>query len=255
QVLQYDDVMNLQREVIYKQRKDILSKENLREDIMHMLSELVDDALAVHCPANLHPDEWELQPLLDSLHEIFLPEGMVRVEDLEGKEREEMQQVLVEAGTRAYEQKEQEFGEEAVRELERMILLRVVDSKWMEHLDAMDNLREGVGLRAYGQQDPLVEYKKEAYDMYQNMLGAIREEVIRMMFHLQLAPQQPIPTLEPVATVTDQEPHRPFQVIQGGQGTKPPKEGQGRQLGRNDPCWCGSGKKYKKCHGADQETQ
>lgn len=255
QVLQYDDVMNLQRQVIYKQRKDILSKENLREDIMHMLSELVDDALAVHCPANLHPDEWELQPLLDSLHEIFLPEGMVRVEDLEGKEREEMQQVLVEAGTRAYEQKEQEFGEEAVRELERMILLRVVDSKWMEHLDAMDNLREGVGLRAYGQQDPLVEYKKEAYDMYQNMLGAIREEVIRMMFHLQLAPQQPIPTLEPVATVTDQEPHRPFQVIQGGQGTKPPKEGQGRQLGRNDPCWCGSGKKYKKCHGADQETQ
>ena len=257
QVLQYDDVMNLQREVIYKQRRDILSKESLREDILHMLSDLIEDGLTVHCPPNLHPDEWEMQPLLDSLEEIFLPPGVISPEDLEGKERDEMQETLLEAGIRAYEDKEQEFGEDTVRELERMILLRVVDSKWMEHLDAMDNLREGVGLRAYGQQDPLVEYKKEAYDMYQNMLGAIREEVIRMMFHLQISPQQPLPTMEPVATITEQEPHRPFQVIQGGQGAQPQaaKNGQQPQLGRNDPCWCGSGKKYKKCHGANEELQ
>lgn len=255
QVLQYDDVMNLQREVIYKQRRDILTKENLKEDILHMLSDLIDDALTLHCPANLHPEEWEMQPLVDSLEEIFLPQGTLKAEDLEGMGREELHDTILEAGTRVYEQKEEEFGSEAMRELERMVLLRVVDSKWMEHLDAMDNLREGVGLRAYGQQDPLVEYKKEAYDMYQNMLGAIREEVVRMMFHLQLAPQQPMPVMEPVATIAEENPptHRPFQVIQGGQGHQTKKDDH--ELGRNDPCWCGSGKKYKRCHGANQESQ
>lgn len=254
QVLQYDDVMNLQREVVYKQRRDILTKENLKEDIVHMLSELIDDALMLHCPANLHPEEWEMKPLIDSVEEVFLPSGTLRAEDLEGMGREELHDVILEAGTNAYEQKEEEFGAEAIRELERMVLLRVVDSKWMEHLDAMDNLREGVALRAYGQQDPLVEYKKEAYEMYQEMLGAIREEVIRMMFHLQIAPEQVIPAMEPVATITEENSsHRPFQVIQGGQGHSTKTDGH--QLGRNDPCWCGSGKKYKRCHGANQESQ
>ncbi len=254
QVLQYDDVMNLQREVVYKQRRDILTKENLKEDILHMLSELIDDALMLHCPANLHPEEWEMKPLIDSVEEVFLPSGTLRAEDLEGMGREELHDVILEAGTNAYEQKEEEFGAEAIRELERMVLLRVVDSKWMEHLDAMDNLREGVALRAYGQQDPLVEYKKEAYEMYQEMLGAIREEVIRMMFHLQIAPEQVIPAMEPVATITEENSsHRPFQVIQGGQGHSTKTDGH--QLGRNDPCWCGSGKKYKRCHGANQESQ
>ncbi len=256
QVLQYDDVMNLQREVVYKQRKDILTKENLREDILHMLSELIDDALTVHCPANLHPEEWEMQPLLDSLDEIFLSDGVLKAEDLEGQGREALHEVILEAGTKVYAEKEEEFGSEAMRELERMILLRVVDSKWMEHLDAMDNLREGVGLRAYGQQDPLVEYKKEAYEMYQDMLGSIREEVIRMMFHLQMAPEQAMPVMEPVATITeDNAPsHKPFEVIQGGQAHSSNKS-DGHRLGRNDPCWCGSGKKYKRCHGANQESQ
>ncbi len=261
QVLQYDDVMNLQREVIYKQRRDILSKASLREDILHMLSELVDDALAVHCPLNLHPDEWEMQPLIDSLQEIFLPPGAVTNEQLEDQERGEMEHILFEAGVKAYEQKEEEYGADTMRELERMILLRVVDSKWMEHLDAMDNLREGVGLRAYGQQDPLVVYKREAYEMYQQMLQAIREEVVRMMFHLQITQQ--LPTVDPVAQSAEEGPHRPFQVIQGGQSAQSTAQAANgnvdsdpeHQLGRNDPCWCGSGKKYKKCHGANQELQ
>jgi preprotein translocase subunit SecA len=223
-----------------------------------MLSDLVEDALTVHCPTNLHPDEWEMQPLLDSLQEVFLPVGSVTPEELESQEREEMLRILFDAGVKSYEQKEEEFTAESMRELERMILLRIVDSKWMEHLDAMDNLREGVGLRAYGQQDPLVVYKREAYDMYQQMLQAIREEVVRMMFHLQISPQQ-LPTMEPVAQAAQEGPHRPFQVIQGGQGGQAARaaaENDGQpQLGRNDPCWCGSGKKYKKCHGADQESK
>jgi preprotein translocase subunit SecA len=127
----------------------------------------------------------------------------------------------------------------------------------MEHLDAMDALREGVGLRAYGQRDPVVEYKKEAYDMYQDMLGSIREEVIRMLFHLQLAPEAELQLAQPVATAVaeqhgdDVRPAHPFQVIQGGQGK--PLRTKNDQPGRNDPCPCGSGKKYKRCHGAIEQ--
>ncbi len=189
-VLQYDDVMNLQREVVYKQRRDILTKESLQEDVMHMLEGVIEDAVTVHCPAQLHREEWDLTALLNSLADLFLPVEAIPLPDIEGMSHEELVEVLMVTGTRLYEEKEAEIGSENMRELERMILLRVVDSKWMEHLDAMDNLREGVGLRAYGQNDPLVEYKTEAYDMYQNMVGAIREEVVRIMFHLQMAPPQ-----------------------------------------------------------------
>lgn len=246
-VLQYDDVMNLQREVIYKQRRDILTKESLRDDVMHMLRGVIDDAVALYCPTNLHREEWDLEALFRSLEELFLPPGMADVEEARGMSREELAEYLMEKGEALYAQKEAEVGEEAMRQLERIILLRVVDAKWMEHLDAMDALRQGVGLRAYGQRDPLVEYKREAYDMYQEMLGAIREEVVRVLFHLQVTAAQPVPvTMEPVATVTQEQhgdevmrPARPFQVIAGG-ASRP---------GRNDPCWCGSGKKYKRCHG------
>ncbi|MCL4319108.1 MAG: preprotein translocase subunit SecA [Firmicutes bacterium] len=257
QVLQYDDVMNLQREVVYKQRKDILTKENLREDVLHMLEGLIEDATTMYCPQNLHPEEWDIGALLDSFDELFMPKGTLDPEELLGMNREELQEVIYQKGEELYQQKEEEFGAEAVRELERMILLRVVDSKWMEHLDAMDALREGVGLRAYGQRDPVVEYKKEAYDMYQDMLGSIREEVIRMLFHLQLAPQAEMQLTQPVATAVaeqhgdDVRPAHPFQVIQGGQGK--PVRAKTDQPGRNDPCPCGSGKKYKRCHGAIEQ--
>ncbi|MBX5467576.1 MAG: preprotein translocase subunit SecA [Firmicutes bacterium] len=244
-VLQYDDVMNLQREVIYKQRRDILAKESLREDVLHMLAGVIDDALTVHCPPQLHREEWDLEALFRSLEEFFLPPGAADVEEARGMSREELAEYLQAKGEAIYAQKEAAIGAEAMRQLERIILLRVVDAKWMEHLDAMDELRQGVGLRAYGQRDPLVEYKREAYDMYQEMLGAIREEVVRILFHIQVSAEQPL-TMTPVATVTQEQhgdevmrPTHPFQVIPGGQA-KP---------GRNDPCWCGSGKKYKRCHG------
>ncbi|MCY0879220.1 MAG: preprotein translocase subunit SecA [Firmicutes bacterium] len=217
-VLQYDDVMNLQREVVYKQRRDILTKESLREDVLHMLSQVIEDAIAVHCPPQLHREEWNLEALLASLAEIFLPPGTVPLDEIQGMSHEELQETLMAYGTRLYEAKEQEIGPENMRELERMIMLRVVDAKWMEHLDAMDNLREGVGLRAYGQRDPLVEYKTEAYEMYQNMVGAIREEVVRIMFHLQAAPQEAMVQGASEGADPASEPRRPFQVIAGGRG-------------------------------------
>ncbi len=223
QVLQYDDVMNLQREVIYRQRREILSKASLKEDTMNLLDGVIDAAVSAHCPANLHRDEWDLKPLLEVLEDVFLPRGLVTLDDLSGMSREEIVQTLREAGDKTYSAKEEQFGQEAIRELERMVLLRVVDTKWMEHLDAMDNLREGVGLRAYGQRDPLVEYKREAYDMYQEMMAAIREEVIRIMFHMELENEEASEAFGPVAHVIEQAPvgddetnRPPFQVIQGG---------------------------------------
>jgi preprotein translocase subunit SecA len=214
-VLQYDDVMNLQREVVYKQRRDLLTKVDLREDVMHMLQGVVEDAVTIHCPAQLHREEWDLEILLSSLAEVFLPPHTVPLEEIEGMSHEELVETLMGYGTRLYEAKEAEIGADSMRELERMVMLRVVDSKWMEHLDAMDNLREGVGLRAYGQRDPLVEYKTEAYDMYQNMVGAIREEVIRILFHLQVAPEEAFEPGPELIEEVPQQPH-PFQVIAGG---------------------------------------
>lgn len=209
-VLQYDDVMNLQREVMYKQRRDILTKKDLKEDVLHMLEGVIEDAVTIHCPAQLHREEWDLEALLNSLNEEFLPTGVVPLEEIEGMSHEELVETLMSYGTRLYDEREAEIGSENMRELERMILLRVVDAKWMEHLDAMDNLREGVGLRAYGQRDPLVEYKTEAYDMYQTMLGAIREDVVRIMFHLQVE----------AAEAAEETPTQPFQVIPGGRKTE-----------------------------------
>jgi preprotein translocase subunit SecA len=217
---------------------------------------VVDDVVTGHCPANMHPDEWDLKPLIDMLEDIYLPRGRVTVQDLEGQTRDELVEYLDEAGAVAYAEKEAELGEEAMRDLERMVLLRVLDSKWMEHLDAMDNLREGVGLRAYGQRDPLVEYKREAYDMYQEMMAAIREEAVRILFHVEMSSEEALAAEpEPVARVVDSTPgveedppaERSFQVIQGGRPSDAP--------GPNDPCWCGSGKKYRKCHGSQQVSE
>ncbi|MCL8208153.1 MAG: preprotein translocase subunit SecA [Actinomycetia bacterium] len=259
QLLQYDDVMNAQREIVYRQRREILTKESLRDDVLHMAREVIAEAVGLYCPPNLHPEEWNYQGLVEALQEFVLSPGQVKPEELAGDiGREALIDELYELAVKNYEAKEAEVGPEAMRELERVIMLRVVDSKWVEHLDAMDALRDGVGLRAYGQLDPLVEYRREAFDMYQQMLGAIREEVVRILFHVTVAPAAPQITLEPVMRVVETRhgdehervapagpaPVRPFQVIQGGLAQDRP--------GRNDPCWCGSGKKYKRCHGLSE---
>ncbi|MGC8488193.1 MAG: preprotein translocase subunit SecA [Clostridia bacterium] len=261
QLLQYDDVMNQQRKIVYDQRTEILTKESLRDEVLNMVREVVQDALDLHCPPSQHPEEWDLKGFVEGLEEFCLQPHQVDPQSLAGDVgRDTIAQEIMQVAEANYAAKEAEIGEEALRELERVIMLRVVDSKWMENLDALDALRDGVGLRAYGQLDPLVEYKREAYDMYQGMLGAIREEVVRILYHITMATPEMLAEAEaPVATPMLERHGDEVLDVPGGSAGRPalqvlPGGKAPRQVGRNDPCWCGSGKKYKRCHGLSQAT-
>jgi len=198
-----------------------------------MIEEVVSRAVAAYCPEGVHQEEWDLAGLAGYAAQVFLPDG-IDPQELAGKRREELQELLAERATAFYEAREAELGPQTMRELERLILLRMVDEKWMDHLDAMDQLREGIGLRAYGQRDPLVEYKFESYEMFQNMVASIQEDAVRYLFRVRVvaAPER-------------------RQMVENRQA----EEGSGRtvrreqKVGRNDPCPCGSGKKYKRCCG------
>ncbi|MEW6771184.1 MAG: preprotein translocase subunit SecA [Bacillota bacterium] len=237
-VLEYDDVLNKQREVIYGQRRKVLTGENLRDVITGMIEEVTARAVVVYCPEGVHQEEWDLEGLAGYAAQVLLPDG-IDSRELAGKRREELRELLVERARTFYDAREAELGPLTMRELERLILLRLVDEKWMDHLDAMDQLREGIGLRAYGQRDPLVEYKFESYEMFQNMIASIQEDAIRYLFRVRVvaAPER-------------------RQTVENRQ----PEEGSGRtvrreqKVGRNAPCPCGSGKKYKKCCGRQAST-
>jgi preprotein translocase subunit SecA len=237
-VLEYDDVLNKQREVIYSQRRKVLIGENLHDVITGMIEEVTARAVAVYCPEGVHQEEWDLEGLAGYAAQVLLPDG-IDPRELAGKRREELRELLVERARAFYNAREAELGPLTMRELERLILLRLVDEKWMDHLDAMDQLREGIGLRAYGQRDPLVEYKFESYEMFQNMIASIQEDAIRYLFRVRVvaAPER-------------------RQTVENRQ----PEEGSGRtvrreqKVGRNAPCPCGSGKKYKKCCGRQVST-
>ena len=233
-ILQYDDVMNQQREVIYEQRRKVLTGENLKESILQMIEEVVAGAVDIYAPEGVIPEEWDLEGLLNHAGQLFLPDHQLKVEDLQDRLRDEIQSFLTELSLEAYQNREEELGAEVMRELERMVMLRVVDEKWMDHLDSMDQLREGIGLRAYAQRDPLVEYKFESYQMFQNMIAGIQEDVVRYVFRVNVV-QAP----------------RERQTVENkyaGEGPKQPARSE-KKARRNDPCPCGSGKKYKKCCG------
>jgi preprotein translocase subunit SecA len=239
QLLEYDDVMNRQREVIYGQRQEVLTKTDHREAVLGMTKAVLADYLSIYCSENVLPEEWDLKALLMVLEQTFFPPRLVTMAELAGKSREELALWLEKKVEALYEQREAEIGAESMRELERVVLLRVVDSKWMEHLDAMDELREGIGLRAYGQRDPLIEYKLEAHEMFQGMVARIQEDTVRYLFKIRLTAQAP------------QRRSAVRNVTAGGDSDRPqqPYRRQGKKIGRNDPCPCGSGKKYKKCCG------
>ena len=239
QLLEYDDVMNRQREVIYGQRQEVLTKTDHREAVLGMTKAVLADYLSIYCSENVLPEEWDLKALLMVLEQTFFPPRLVTMAELAGKSREELALWLEKEVEALYEQREAEIGAESMRELERVVLLRVVDSKWMEHLDAMDELREGIGLRAYGQRDPLIEYKLEAHEMFQGMVARIQEDTVRYLFKIRLTAQAP------------QRRSAVRNVTAGGDSDRPqqPYRRQGKKIGRNDPCPCGSGKKYKKCCG------
>ena len=205
-ILEYDDVMNQQREVLYGQRRLILNNQSLRETILHMVDNLIINSMNQYADEKLYPEEWNYEGLLKHLEIYFLEPGMLTVEQMEEYGRAELQDHLIDIAHKEYEKRESLFGEANMRELEKAIMLKVVDSKWMEHLDAMDMLKEGIGLRAYGQKNPLVEYKFEAYDMFENMKEAITDETIMYLYRIQINVET-IAEEEPVDHLADAKTH------------------------------------------------
>ena len=205
-ILEYDDVMNQQREVLYGQRRLILNNQSLRETILHMVDNLIIIFMNQYADEKLYPEEWNYEGLLKHLEIYFLEPGMLTVEEMEEYGRAELQEHLIDIAHKEYEKRESLFGEANMRELEKAIMLKVVDSKWMEHLDAMDMLKEGIGLRAYGQKNPLVEYKFEAYDMFENMKQAITDETIMYLYRIQINVDT-IAEEEPVDHLADAKTH------------------------------------------------
>ena len=205
-ILEYDDVMNQQREVLYGQRRLILNNQSLRETILHMVDSLIISSMNQYADEKLYPEEWNYEGLLKHLEIYFLEPGILTVEQMEEYGRAELQDHLIDIAHKEYEKRESLFGEANMRELEKAIMLKVVDSKWMEHLDAMDMLKEGIGLRAYGQKNPLVEYKFEAYDMFESMKEAITDETIMYLYRIQINVET-IAEEEPVDHLADAKTH------------------------------------------------
>lgn len=237
-LLEYDQVMNEQREIIYEERRRVLDGESMRDSIYHMITEYVENLVDACVSPDLDSDEWDLAELERSLL-TTIPMTFVTPDEVKNLRQKELKHVLKERAVKAYEAKEAEFPEiEHLREVERVILLKVIDAKWMDHIDDMDQLRQGIGLQAYGQRDPLVEYKMLGYDMFGAMTNAIAEDTVRLLFHVRI--EQKVER-EQVAQVTG--------TNKDDTSVKEPKKREEKKVYPNDPCPCGSGKKYKQCCG------
>lgn len=239
-VLEYDDVMNQQREVIYSQRRKILMGDNLREHIFPMIEKIIDRGMELYANEKVYPEEWDYEGLIEYCEAYFAPAGRLTSGELARLSRDELREELVKVATEAYDARERLFGAETMRELEKVVMLKVVDAKWMDHLDAMDMLREGIGLRAYGQKNPLIEYKIEAYDMFQQMIDNIQQDIVKFIYHVNIV-SQPEDHL--------QHAHASHGGDEQAATNHTPVVNK-EHIGRNEPCPCGSGKKYKKCCGA-----
>jgi preprotein translocase subunit SecA len=236
-VLEYDDVMNTQREVIYAQRNKVLQGEDLKDNILSFLRQVVDTNVSTAlAPLGGTADEEGLAAVLAHFEGIYFPKGAYTAP--EKRDVQSISDSIYNLAAEFYAKKEAAVGENIMRELERVVMLRAVDEYWMDNIDAMDDLKQGIGLRAYGQHDPVIAYKEEGYEMFTAMVGAIREETVRRMFLVRLAPTQEVKR-EKVAK----------EVSTGASdGTvKPQPVRKAKKVGPNDPCPCGSGKKYKKC--------
>ena len=237
-LLEYDQVNNEQREIIYKERRRVLDGENMRESIYKMITDTVEHAVDMCISDDLDSEEWDLGEL-DSVLLPTIPLEPITKEKVKGLKKNQLKQNLKEEAVKLYEEKEAEFPEpEQLRELERVILLKVIDQKWMDHIDDMDQLRQGIGLQAYGQRDPKVEYKMQAYEMFDTMISAIQETTLRLLYHVRI--EQKVER-EQVAQVTG--------TNKDESGPKKPVQRAEKKVYPNDPCPCGSGKKYKQCCG------
>jgi preprotein translocase subunit SecA len=239
-LLDYDQVNNEQREVIYKERRRVLDGENMRDVIFNMINETVEEIVNRNISEDLEPAEWDMKALNQELVDIFPIEKVeLSEEDMSKLQKQDLIQCIKESCTKLYEEKETEFPEpEMIREAERVILLKVIDRKWMDHIDDMDQMRQSIGLRAYGQRDPLVEYKFAGYDMFNDMTASIRQDTVKAMMHLRV--EQKVER-EEVAKVTG--------TNKDDTSVKAPVRRKSAKIGRNDPCPCGSGLKYKQCCG------
>ncbi len=252
-VLQYDDVMNKQREVIYSQRRKVLMGEDVHDSVLSMVDSMVNDAMEAYCPPKVHEEEWDLEGLSEYFTKTFLPRGetVATVKDLEELDRDELKEKIKARALELYSEQEATITGDGgdMREIERYVLLKTVDNKWTDHIDLMDQLRQGVGLRAYGNIDPVVEYKMEGYDMFEGMIKSIQEETLFILYHVQVKkmPERRQQTAQLRTSGGSEE-----EIM--GEDEKPKggaKSAAGAKVGRNDPCPCGSGKKYKHCCGAN----
>ena len=240
-LLKYDEVMNEQREIIYEERRRVLNGESMRDVIFKMITDIIESTVDMCVSDEQLSEDWDLRELNQILLPV-IPLHNIELDDAEKKSlnKAKLKQLLKEAAVKLYEEKEAQFPEsEMIRELERVILLKVIDNKWMAHIDDMDQLRQGIGLQAYGQKDPLVEYKMAGYDMFEAMTASIQEDTIKLLFHAKI--EQSPPEREQVAKVTG--------TNKDDTSVRAPKKREEEKVYPNDPCPCGSGKKYKQCCG------
>lgn len=243
QVLQYDDVLRQQREVIYKQRYDVITAENgLREIIEKMIERTVHYVVTSNASSHEAEEEWNLQGIVDFVDANLLHEGAITVQDLEGRTSEDIETFILGKIKEAYDEKEQLLSEEEFNEFQKVVLLRVVDTKWVDHIDAMDHLRDGIHLRAYGQIDPLREYQSEGFEMFEAMISSIDEDVARYIMKAEIRQNLEREQVAKGEAVNPDE---------GKPEAKRKPVVKGEEIGRNDLCPCGSGKKYKNCHGKE----
>ena len=240
-VLEYDDVLNKQREIIYELRKKLLLGSDEHQRVLQLFPEVIDNLLAIYANPKVYPEEWDLEGLLKAVFTTLLPVDSITIQDIQGLSHQEIREMLLNTALEIYQSKEAEIGAERLHDFERLVMLRTIDVKWMDHLEAMDELKEGIGLRAYGQNDPLVAYKIEAYQMFKEMRDSINEEVVMTLAKVQVTAEERVtqrPKIRNISTNLNEDgtPAVQQRVV-------------GKKVGRNEPCPCGSGKKYKKCCG------
>ncbi|WP_156946447.1 preprotein translocase subunit SecA [Desulfitibacter alkalitolerans] len=234
-VLEYDDVLNHQREVIYSERLKALKGEKVHETILGMIESVVDKTIDMYAAGSPYPEEWDLKSLIDYSEQLFLVNNKLTAEELARLEKDELREMFQELALENYKKREEEIGPELFKDIEKYVLLKVVDQKWMDHLDSMDQLRQGIGLRAYGQQDPLVAYRKEGHFMFTQMVDSIEDDVVRYIYRINVVKQSEQPRQVSENKYAEDTVQKPVRVE--------------KKISRNDPCPCGSGKKYKKCCG------
>jgi preprotein translocase subunit SecA len=249
-LLEYDDVMNKQREVIYSQRREVLGSEDLKETVIEMIEEGGEGLVDFYTDEKEHPEDWDLKALQDAFYQQFSFKWSVPSIEENGIRRDQLKEMIIQSAKDVYQKKEEEFGASTLRYLEKVIMLQSIDFHWKDHLLAIDQLKEGIGLRGYGQKDPRIEYQKEAYQMFLEMLDRIKRDTVEKLFAIQIAKEKGAQEIK-------LERKQNFvlsrgEAAQGGGGKTESGKGvtirrEGKKVGRNDPCPCGSGKKYKRC--------